>query len=437
MTYTTSRSGKNQTITVLDIGTSKVTCIIAEIKQAKSVGNTVGKNEFSAPPQVHILGMGFRRSEGIRGGVVVNMDAAEQAIRIAVDQAEQAAGFTVSDVIVAISAGRQKSENFRASTPLRSNQVEDKHIKRVLSAAWKYAGREERAVLHAMPLDFHIDDEGDILNPKGMMGELLSVDVHAVTADFTPLQNLGLCIERCFLTPVMFVASSYASGLAAVLAEEAQLGVTCLDLGAGTTNLSVFSDGKYIHSDVLAMGGHNITVDIARNLKTTMAQAERIKTMYGTLYPAKSDAEEYFTYPLVGNTAREPKMAQISKLQLSMIIKPRVIELLTTLKARLEEADFLDYTSKHIVLSGGGSLLGGMSQMMTEVFGGDTRIAVPPSLPGMLDFMATPAFSTSIGLLLYPEQRQEDIGQDYENDLIGGNKEGYFGRVGQWIKNSF
>ncbi len=438
MSYSASKAkaGKGQYVTVLDIGTSKVTCIIARIDQS-ATPNTVGKNEFQPAPKIEVLGVGFRRSAGIRGGVIVNMDEAEQAIRIAVDQAEQAADMTVNEVIVAISAGRQKSENFRAATPLRSSQVEGKHITRVLSAAWKYAGREERAVLHAMPLDFHIDEEGDIQNPKGMMGEQLSVDVHSVTADFTPLQNLGLCIERCFLMPEMFVASSYASGLAAILPEESQFGVTCIDLGAGTTNLSLFSDGKYRHSDVLAIGGHNITADIARTLQTTMAQAERIKTLYGNVFPAQSDDQEFITYPLIGNTLATPKMAKVSKAQLSGIIRPRVIEILVTLRKRLDDADLLENATKHMVLAGGGSLLGGMSQLVTEVFGCEARISMPPSMAGMPDFMMTPAFSTVTGLLLYPGQRQEEIGYDYETDLIGGNKDGYLGRVGKWLKNSF
>ncbi len=436
MAYSGVKIGNKNIVTILDIGTSKVTCIIAQIDKGNRP-TTVGKNEFVAPPQIHILGKGFRRSEGIRGGVITNMDLAEQAIRIAVDQAEQSADMTVNEVIVAISAGRQKSENFRASTPLRANLVEDKHIKRVLSAAWKYAGREERAVLHAMPLDYHIDEEGDILNPKGMMGEQLSVDVHSVTADFTPLQNLGLCIERCYLIPVMFVATSYASGLASVLPEESRYGVTCIDFGAGTTNLAVFRDEKFIHSDILAIGGHNITVDIARNLQTTMAQAERIKTLHGNVFPAQSDDQEFITYPLIGNTIKNPRLAQISKAQLSAIIRPRTIELLGTLKKRLETTNLFEESTKFMVLSGGGSQLAGLPQLITEMFGCDSRIAMPPALSGMPDFMMTPAFSTAVGLLLYPEQRQEEIGYSAETDLIGGNKEGYLGRVGKWLRNSF
>ena len=430
------KAGKNEIITVLDIGTSKITCIIAEIFET-AAAQTVGKNEFQAPPKINVLGLGFRRSEGIRGGVIINMDQAEQAIRIAVDHAEQAAGITVTDVIVAITAGRQKSENFQASTPLRSNQVEEKHIGRVLSAAWKYAGREERAVLHAMPLDFHIDDEADISNPRGMMGDQLSVDVHSVTADYTPLQNFGLCIERCYLTPIMFVAGSYASGLASVLPEEAQLGVSCIDLGAGTTSLSVFSEGKFIHSDVLAIGGHNVTIDIARDLQTTLAQAERMKTLYGNVYPARSDDMEIITYPLIGNTARDPLMAQISKGDLAKVIRPRVQETLGTLRSRMDEADYMFYASKRVVLSGGGSLLTGMGQMVSEMFGGNVRIAQSPAIAGLPDTAMTPAFCAVTGLLLYPRQRQEEISRDYETDLIGGNKEGYFGRMGQWIRNSF
>ncbi len=269
MGYTTTiRSKRQRIVTALDVGTSKICCLIAKTSPAPDWFE--GKGDAM---QFEVLGFDHTRAEGLKAGMIAHLDSAEACIRSAVDAAERMAGVTVEDVHVSVTCGRLKSETFSASVALPSGAVREDDVMRLLAGGRQYAGRDKRSVLHALPLSYRIDENGGISEPQGMCGERLAVDLHAVTADEVAMRNVMLCVERCHLGVASLVAAPYASALSVVTPDEAKLGVACIDFGAGTTTLSVFVDGHFIHADAIALGGNGITTDIAR----TLSRAARLR----------------------------------------------------------------------------------------------------------------------------------------------------------------
>jgi cell division protein FtsA len=293
---TTYRSKRQRIVAVLDMGTSKVCCLIA---RATAAPDWLG--EQGPTTQYQVIGIGHQRALGMKSGTVVNMDLAEQAIRSAVDQAELMAGVTVENVLLGVTCGRISSESFQASVAIESAGVRGQDIDRVLAAGRDYATREGRTLLHALATGCHLDGGTKISDPCGMIADRLQVDIHSVAADEAPLRNLMLCVERCHLEVAGLAAAPYASAIASLTPDEAKLGATCIDIGAGTTTIAVFADGEFILADALAMGGHLITLDLAHAFSTPLEDAERIKTLYASAYPTPSDEREVVALPMVGD----------------------------------------------------------------------------------------------------------------------------------------
>src|SRR3990170_7985530 len=241
---TTNRSKRQRIVTALDVGTSKICCLIAKTSPAPDWFE--GKGEAI---QFEVLGFGHHRAEGLKGGMIAHLDSAEHCIRSAVDAAERMAGVIVEDVHVAVTCGRLKSESFSASVALQSGAVREDDILRHLAGGHQYAGRDKRTVLHALPTSYRLDENAGISEPHGMCGERLAVDIHAVTSDEVAMRNLMLCVERCHLGVASLVAAPYASGLSVITPDEAKLGTVCIDFGAGTTTLAVLADGHLVHTD--------------------------------------------------------------------------------------------------------------------------------------------------------------------------------------------
>ena len=319
MGYTTTiRSKRQRIVTALDIGTSKICCLIAKTTPAPDWFE--GKGDAL---QFEVLGFDHTRAEGLKAGMIAHLDSAEACMRSAVDAAERMAGVTVEDVHVSVTCGRLKSESLSASIALPSGTVREDDVMRLLAGGRQYAGRDKRSVLHTLPLSYHLDDNGGISEPQGMCGERLSVDLHTVTADEVAMRNVMLCVERCHLGVASLVAAPYASALSVMTPDEAKLGVACIDFGAGTTTLSVFVDGHFIHADAIALGGNGITTDIARTLSAPLDYAERLKTLHGSAFATLSDEREIITYPAVTGMP-QPSLNQITKAQLAVIIRPRI-----------------------------------------------------------------------------------------------------------------
>jgi cell division protein FtsA len=431
MTYGSTIRGKRQRIvTALDIGTSKVCCLIGRTSAAPDWFEGSGE-----AVQFEILGFGHTCAEGLKAGMVTHLDSAEQCIRAAVDAAERMAGMVVEDVHVSVTAGRLKSESFSASIALQSGAVRDDDVQRLLAGGRQYATRDKRTVLHALPTGYRIDESGGISEPHGMCGERLSVDLHTVTADEVAMRNLMLCVERCHLGVAGLVAAPYASALSVVTADETKLGVACIDFGAGTTTLSVIADGYCIHADAIALGGNGITTDIARTLGAPIEHAERLKTLHGSAFATLSDEREIITYPCVTGTA-QGSLNQITKAQLACLIRPRIEETLDLMRRRLAENGFAAEVAQRLVLTGGGSQLTGITELASNMFGRPARLGRPRAMTGLPPAAAAPDFSAAIGLFPHWARGEERFGARTEQRFLRTGT-GYFAKVGEWIMENF
>ena len=255
-----SRSApRTETVSVLDIGSTKITCIIARLKPCDDMDVLHGRTH-----RIEVAGIGHQKSRGIKSGFVVNLDEAEQAIRMAVDTAERMAGLTVESLIVNTSAGRLKSTIISANIALNGQTVTQADVRRLVATGMQRCAETDREIVHAFPTAFTLDGDIGIADPIGLSGETLGVSIHLMTADSGPQRNLELCVNRAHLAVANFVATPFASGLAALVADEAQLGAACVDFGGGTTSIGIFSGGKFVHGTVLPIGGQHITMDIAQ-----------------------------------------------------------------------------------------------------------------------------------------------------------------------------
>jgi cell division protein FtsA len=425
-----NRVKRQRIVTALDVGTSKICCLIARTSAAPDWLEIAGESV-----QFEVLGFGHHRAEGLKGGMVTHLDRAEHCIRAAVDAAERKAGVIVENVNVAVTCGRLKSESFSASVALPVGVVRDEDILRVLAGGRQYAGRDKRSVLHALATGYRLDDNGGIRDPLGMCGERLGIDLHAVTADEVAMRNLMLCVERCHLEVTGLVAAPYASALSVITPDEAKLGVACIDFGAGTTTLSVFADGHFIHSDAIALGGNSITTDIARHLSAPLEHAERLKTLHGSAFATGSDEREIITFPTVGEHERG-SMNQITKAGLAVLIRPRVEEILDLMRRRLAACGHAAEAAQNIVLTGGGSQLTGLSELAANMFGRAVRLGRPRALSGLPEGGAGPDFAGAVGLLLQWGRGEDRLSGRAERRFLGTGT-GYLARVSEWIRDNF
>ena len=387
---------KVRLLTVLDVGSSKVSCVIARLRPHEGGALLPGRTH-----RMEVLGIGHQRSRGVKSGVIIDLDAAEQSIRLAVDAAERMAGLTVDSLIVNISAGRLKSETFTASVNLGGHEVEQTDIRRVLAAGAKQALAAERHLVHSLPVGYTLDGERGIRDPLGMLGDSLGVDMHVLTADAAPLRNLELCINRCHLSVEAIVATPYASGLAALVGDEAEMGAACIDMGGGTTTISVFSEGKFIHADAVAIGGNHVTMDVAR-FSTRMEDAERLKVMYGSALPSAADDRDLISVPPIGDDERDVPN-QYPRSVLTRIIRARVEETLELVRDRLNQSGLGHIVGKRVVLTGGASQLPGMPEAARRILARNVRIGRPLGIAGLPEAAKGAAFAATVGLLIYPQ----------------------------------
>lgn len=422
---------KTVLLSTLDIGTSKIVCLIARLDPMEASDSLRGRTH-----RCRILGIGHQRSAGIKNGVIADLDEAEGAIRRAVDAAERMAGVEVEGIIVNITGGRIGSQSFNATVSVAGRAVSESDIHRVLQACAARIERQGRAVLHSLPTGFSLGDMRNIRDPKGMVGESLGVNMHVVGSDVTAARNLMLAVERCHLSVEAMVATPYVAGLASLVDDEAELGTAVIDMGGGTTSVGVFFGGNLVHVDGLALGGNHITMDIARGLTTRLADAERLKTLYGACIASPSDERETIAVPLAGEDGDQP--VHMPKSQLVRIIGPRVEEILELVRDRLKAAGFAPNSVSRVVLTGGGSQLTGMPEAAKRILAGQIRIGRPLGIQGLPESAKSPSFSAAVGLLVYPQVAGiEHFRPDRRESVAttGGNR--YIARVGQWLRESF
>ncbi|MDI3468536.1 MAG: Cell division protein FtsA [Pseudolabrys sp.] len=422
---------KSAVVAALDIGTSKVVCLVARLAPA--------------PPQdvlrrrshgVQVMGFGHTAARGMKAGAVVDLVAAEEMIRHAIDSAESRAGVQLESVVVSLSGGRLTSELFNASVDLNDSAVRDGDIARVLAATSRHTVREGRAVLHSLPIGYALDASRGIRNPRGMVGSRFGVDMHMVTADAAAARNLMLTVERSHLEVEAMVASPYAAGLSALADDEADLGAAVVDMGAGTTTIAVFSGGRFIHADGFALGGQHVTMDLARGLNARISDAERIKTFYGTVFTGGADDRDMITVPPVGDDDREPPQF-VSRETLVQMIKPRVEEILEMVRDRLAASPFAAEPRARVLLTGGASQLVGLTELATRVLGRAVRIGRPLGLSGLPESAKGPAFAAAAGLLIYPQAAHLEHFEPRKTRHLMTGTGGYMAKVGQWLRESF
>ncbi len=424
-------SKRSATLSVLDIGTHKVVCLVAELRPTEGLEALKGRTHLA-----RIIGIGHQRSMGIKAGVVVDLDAAEMAIRQAVHAAERMAKVEIQSVIVNMSGGRVGSQHYEAEIAVR-HPVSNNDLYRVLEAANRHDPRAGRIPLHALPTGFMLDGQRNIVDPTGMLGEQLGVDLHVVTAEGAATRNLMLAVERCHLGVEAVIATPYASGLSALVDDEAEMGCAVLDLGAGTTSTSVFSGGYLVHTDVIAVGAHHITMDIARGLSTRVDKAERLKTVYGSTISSSSDERDLIAVPQVDEDERDVAN-HVPKSHLVRIIRPRVEEILELVRDRLRASGFFGIASRRIILTGGGADLVGLPELARQIFGGQVRIGRPLGIKGLPEAAKGPAFSAAVGLLVYPQVAHIEYFEPRSSGFFKGTgTDGYFSRVGRWLRESF
>ena len=424
-----NQSEKSQVVAALDVGSSKICCVIAKSDVAR-------RRIDAGREEIKILGIGHHASRGIRNGVVIDIDEAERAIRLAVDAAERMSGETLSQVYVNVSGGRPKCEVYEASTAIGGGTVTAHHMHQVTDLAMQKIKAGKRLVLHATPIRFDLDDAKGVREPDGMFGETLSVSLNAVTVEPGSLRNLQQAVEKCHLSVAGYVMAPYAAGRSALVADEMTLGVTFIDMGGATTSLSVFAENSLLHADVLPVGGNHITSDIACGLSTTMAHAERLKTLSGSVLPSLCRDDAAISVPLLGETGTDT-VHRIPRSQLNDIIQPRVEEIFELVRSRLDATPAGRRAGRRVVLSGGASQLTGIRETASHILGSHVRLAKPHGLAAMPDMMRGPGFCVAAGLLKYavkPDLRTLELPQISSGY---GTSAGCFSRMGRWIKDSF
>jgi cell division protein FtsA len=419
-------------VTVLDVGSSKVCCVVAKLKPREEGQLLKGRTH-----QARVIGIGHQKSQGVKSGVVVDLDRAEHAIRLAVDAAERMAGLTVDSLIVNLTAGRLKSKSFSATINLGGHEVDAADIRRVLAAGSKQALKAEREVVHSLPVAFSLDAERGMRDPRGMVGDMLGVDMHVLTGDSAPLRNLELCINRSHLSVERMVATPYASGLAALVDDELEMGAACIDMGGGTTTISVFADGKFVHGDAIPVGGSHVTMDMAKGLSTRLEDAERLKVMHGSALPGSADDRDLVSIQPIGSDDGEAPL-QIPRSVMTRIIRARIEETLEILRDRLNKSGYGNAVGKRVVLTGGASQLSGLPEAARRILGRNVRIGRPLGVAGLPEAAKGPAFATAVGLLIYPQVASFESAQasGFARLRMTGTG-GKFHRMSQWLRDSF
>lgn len=420
--------GRTSIVSVLDIGSTKLCCVIARLVPRPEGRALKGRSHVA-----QVIGFGYGPSSGIKSGVITDLDKAEQSVRTVVGMAERAAGLTVQSVVVNVTAGRLGSETFSANVNLGGQEVEKTDIHRVLRAVNQRSVRPERSIIHAMPIGYSLDGQRGVRDPLGMVGEKLGIDVAVVSSETLAMRNIELVLNRCHLEIEALVATPYASGLATLVDDESQLGVAAVDMGGATTTVAVFSDGHLVYSDAIAIGGHHLTLDIARTLSVSVADAERLKTVYGSVLPGQADERDLIPVVPVGATHDEAP-GQIPRSHLTRILRPRIEEVLTAVRDRMQATGMMDVCGRRFVLTGGSSDLTGLPEVARRMLARNVRSGRPMGISGLPDIAKGPAFAAVAGMLIYPQVCGQEYSEPRSRRLIGSD--GYLARVGGWLKTA-
>lgn len=402
----------------LDVGTTKVCCVIAK---------------RDGGPAVEILGTGLAPSLGSKRGMVVNIESTVQSVIEAVREAEQMAGVEVGDVNVGIAGGHIKSMNSKGIVAISSadREITKKDIDRCIEQAKAIALPVDREVLHVLPKEFAVDDQRAIRDPRGMVATRLEADVHIVTGAITSAQNLVRSVNRADLKVNRLVLEPLASARAVLTADEMELGVALVDMGGGTTDVAVFHEGSVRHTSVLAVGGDQITRDLAVGLRTPRLAAEQIKQKYALAMASMVDEDGVVEVADVGG--RRARM--IDRSYIAEIVQARLEEVLTLLKREIGQSGYEEHLAAGVVLTGGCANMEGIAELGEQIFNMPTRIGVPLGMTGLSDSVADPIFATGVGLILYDLPEGGRFHDGAESDAVIFHK--VFSQMKSWMENIF
>ncbi len=398
----------------LDIGTSKVVAIVAEIND---------ENE------IEIIGLGSCRSRGLKKGVVVNIESTVQTIRSAIQEAELMAGCNIHAVFTGIAGNHIRSLNSHGIVAIRDNEVTAGDIERVIDAAKAVAIPADQKILHIIPRDFIIDGQEGIKEPIGMSGVRLEAKVHIVTGAVSAAQNIIKCVRRCGLEADDIVLEQLASSYSVLTEDEKDLGVCLVDIGGGTTDLAVFTNGAISHTSVIPIAGDHVTNDIAVALRTPTQNAEEIKVQHACALAQLANSDETVEVPSVGNRP----LRRMSRQTLAEVVEPRYVELFSLVQAELRRSGYERQIVAGIVLTGGSSNMQGVVELAEEVFHMPVRVGTPQYVSGLVELVRNPIYATGVGLLLYGRGRQQDGDRTRRLDT---GASGVWNRMKSWFQGN-
>ena len=400
----------------LDIGTSKVVAIVGEL-------NSDG--------QIEVVGIGSNPSRGMKKGVVVNIESTVQSIQRAVEEAELMAGCQIHSVYVGIAGSHIRSLNSHGIVAIKDREVYSHDLERVIDAAQAVAIPADQKILHILPQEYVIDNQEGIKEPLGMSGVRLEAKVHLVTCAGNAAQNIEKCIRRCGLEVEDIILEQLASSCSVLTEDEKELGVCLVDIGGGTTDIAIFTEGSIRHTGVIPIAGDQVTNDIAMALRTPTQYAEEIKIKYACALTQLAGANESIKVPSVGD--RPPR--DLSRQSLAEVVEPRYDELFTLIQAELRRSGYEDMVPAGIVLTGGTSKMEGVVELAEEIFHMPVRVGSPQGVQGLTDIVRNPIYATGVGLLQYGLQHQEDGSSPSARSV--DTRDSFFAKAKAWIRSNF
>ncbi|WGS22367.1 cell division protein FtsA [Bradyrhizobium sp. ISRA463] len=416
----------------LDVGSSKIACMIARLKPSPPSEALRGRSHA-----VELIGYSQIQSRGVKAGAVVDLAECEKSVRHAVALAERMAKVRVESVLLSVSGGRLHGQLVEAAADIRGGSVTSDDVSRVTSAGMRHATAAGRTVLHALPVGYALDGVKGIRDPRGMVARQFGVDMNVVTSDATVAKNLMLVVERCHLNVEAMAASPYVAGLSVLTDDEFDLGAAVVEMGAGSTTIATYSGGRFVHASGFALGGQHITMDLARGIGACIADAERIKTLYGTVLTGGSDLRELMSVPTAGDDRETPQI--VSRATIANIVRHRAEEIFEMVRDRLADSPFAAEPRAGVVLSGGASQLTGTVELATRILNRQVRIGRPLGFGRLPSEAKGASFSVPSGLLVYPQYAHlEHVEPRRTRQLkTGTDGYGYFGKVGRWLREGF
>ena len=421
-------------IAVLDVGTSKIACLVLRFDGTDRLASVEGIGAMAGQSGFRVIGANTIMSRGVKFGEIDTMHETERAIRTVVQAAQKMAKIRVDHVIACFSGANPRSYGLDGKVDVAGQVVEEQDVARALAACQVPDYGADREVLHAQPVNFVLDHRTGLNDPRGQVGQELTADMHLLTVDNAAVQNLAYCVKRCDLELAGIATSAYVSGLSALVEDEQELGAACIDMGGGATSLSVFMKKHMIYADTVRMGGDHVTGDISMGLQVPMATAERIKTFYGGVVATGMDDRDMIE--LSGDTGDwEHDRRTVSRAELIGIMRPRVEEILEEVRARLDAAGFEHMPSQQIVLTGGGSQIPGLDGLASKILGQQVRLGRPMRVHGLPQAATGPGFAATVGMCLFATHPQDEW---WDFDLPVGRPGKYpFGQAIRWIRENW